>query len=223
MKQIIKISFVFYVVFLFVGCGTLKRDKQRFNIELFNEIEIGSTKKSEVEQWLGKPDRIADGQWTYKSEGSQKMWISFESNIVDSVSMSVWENNKVKSVELLLQEFSGKWTVLKEPMSNPHLAPSLCFLEDLDNGKRVRIAGYKKNVEHITKWKPTKDQKSIKGFLYRNVGKEFCIAGSCSKVTDSDVWKHNHCEWLEKRVAIKQEPVRNKKVTHKKSSKNNNL
>lgn len=223
MKQFIKVFFVYYVVFLFMGCETLIEGKQNLNLEQFNKLGAGIAQKSEVEQLLGKPDRIDGGQWIYESDGSEKMWVSFENNIVNAVSMSVWEEDKFKSVESLLPSFTGSWTVLKEPMSNPHLAPSLCYLEDLENGKRIRINSYKKNVEYIAKWKPTKDQGSIKDYLYRNVGKEFCIANSCSKVTDPDAWEYNQCAWIEKIVAKDQEAVRNKKLKPKKLNKSNNF
>lgn len=211
MKNAIKSSFIFYVVFCVIGCESLKESKKNFSIDHFNQIEISTMNKNEVKQLLGKPDRKSANQWIFESQGSEKIWISFKNDIVDSVSMAVWERDNVNSVNLLLDQLAGQWRVLKEPASNPHAAPALCYLEDLNRGYRVRVGGYKKNVEQISKWKPTNDTKSIKEFLNRNVGREFCIEESCSKITDPGAWEHNHCDWLESLVAKKQGPVRKKK------------
>lgn len=183
-----------------LGCQSLQENEKKINIKQFSEIIIGITKKIEVERMLGKPDKVNKERWGYRVASAEKMWIAFKDNKVSSVSMSVWESDEIRDVELLLQSFLGNWVVFKEPMSNPHSAPSLCYLEDLDQGKRVRINGYGKTVEHIAKWKPEKTQKSIKEYLYSNVGKEFCVADHCSKVTNPTAWKHNHCEWLKKIV-----------------------
>lgn len=223
MKNIFKSSFVFYIIFFVLSCESLKEKEKIFSIDQFNQIQISSMNKNEVEQLLGKPDRKSDNQWTFKFKGSEKLSIIFKNDTVDSVSMAVWEKDKVQSVDILLDNFAGDWTVLKEPMSNPHSAPSLCYLEDLNRGYRVRVGGYQKNVEQISKWKPTSDKKSIKEFLDRNIRKEFCIAESCSKVTYPDAWEHNHCDWLERLVAAKQDSVRKKNTNDKKTNKNNHL
>lgn len=85
-------------------------------------------------------------------------------------------------------------------MSNPHRAPNDCYLENLRLGKRVKFNAQEKQVEEISIWKPSSSDKSIKLSLAKNVGKEFCVTGKCSKVTDPGAWKHDHCAWLKELV-----------------------
>lgn len=129
------------------------------------------------------------------------MHLYFESDVLISKSWNVNEEDKESSIISVLENIKGSWTVIKEPMTNPHAAPSLCYLEDLKAGRLVKVDGNNKKVSEISVWVPDENEKSIKVQLSKNVGKEFCIAGHCSKVTNPEARAHNQCEWLEQLVA----------------------
>lgn len=184
-----------------LGCESIqKQNSSDIGIDTINKLLVGTSKVSDIKNKIGRPDKVNGGNWIFNLDNVPKLRLRMENNILTFLSLSVWESDSYKNVEYLLGKFPGDWSVIKEPMSNSHNGPTICYLEDLKGGKRIRIHGYKKFVERITKWKPEKNQISIKKHLYKNVGKEFCIASSCSKVTDPDAWKHNHCEWLEKLI-----------------------
>ncbi len=196
-----KKTIIYYFMFTLLGCESMqKRDSSAISIDTINDLLVGISKVSEVKSKIGEPDSVGGNNWIFNLDNAPRLRLRMENNILTSVSLAVWEGDPYKKVGYLLDKFSGEWTVIKEPMSNPHAGPTICYLEDLKGGKRIRIHGYKKLVERIIKWKPEVGQVSIKKHLYRNVGKEFCIASSCSKVIDPDAWKHNHCGWLEKLV-----------------------
>lgn len=212
MQGAVKILFIYSLLFLFLGCESLSIEERVIGVEEFDRVKLGYSSRVEIENKFGKPEEKTEKQWVYHSAGVEKLWIDFSGSVAISVSMSIWESDEINSPKVLVGKIQGDWKVLKEPMSNPHAAPSLCYLEDLRKGRRIEVSGYSKRAKFISKWKPSRDDKSIKEFLYRNVGKEFCIGSSCSKVTDPDAWKHNHCEWLVKLVAkIKASSVKNSK------------
>lgn len=200
------------IVFIILGCSSLtKGPGKEFGIEQFNRLMLGVDSKESIKKTVGSPSEVATDTWVYHVEGVPKLWLFFENDLLVSVSWSVWESDKVNEVRNLLEKFEGNWAVIKEPMANPHRAPSMCYLEDLSNGRRVEVDGHKKTVDELFKWQPNANAPSIKQRLLKQVGKEFCIAGLCSKVTNPEAWKHNHCEWLEQLVAeIKKKSIESK-------------
>ena len=75
--------------------------------------------------------------------------------------------------------------------------PTKCYLVDEKKGISVLVNAYKKAPSFISFWNPAMG-KNKKWF--DDSTPEFCIAGHCSRVTDPDAWKQNHCGWLEKIV-----------------------
>lgn len=197
-----------------LSCSSIRKASlAKVSYSKFRALNVGEVTTEEAKQALGSPDKIHylgkenriveksdKGQWIYKDKGLNKLYLYFESDVLISKSWNVNEEDKESSIEKVLRDIKADWAIVKEPMTNPHAGPTQCYLEDLKRGKMVKVHGYKKKVSEISVWIPTKNEKSIKEHLYRNVGKEFCIAGHCSKVTDPEAWEHNHCEWLKKMV-----------------------
>ena len=198
----IKIILIFMLFFVLSACVSSLKKSHLKESNFINKLKVGRASKKDVEQVLGKPSKV-DTTWVYVENDYDKLTLFFEGETLSGISLYVEKGDKFNSVEVTFNEIIGDWTVQTEPMSNPHYGPQLCYLEDLKNGKRIKINGYKKVVEHISIWKPTKEDKSIKSHLYRNVGKEFCIGSSCSKVTDPKAWEHDHCKWLKDMVQSK--------------------
>jgi hypothetical protein len=199
-KAIVVMSMITGIITL-LGCASLQTKQfLDFGTKEFKQLRVGVDTKDRVKGRLGLPDDDSGDRWVYHLREAPKLWLFFDNDVLSSASWSVWEADTANNVEALLREFDGDWQVIKEPMTNPHSAPYLCYLEDLKNGKRVEIDGNKKSVSEVTTWQPHLNDKSIKDQLVRNMGKEFCIAGHCSKVTNPEAWAHNQCQWLEQLV-----------------------
>ncbi len=198
-----------------LGCSSLRNTNSiKISYSKFEALNVGGMTAEEVRQALGTPDktyyigkenRIVEKsekwQWIYEVKNLNKLYLYFESDVLVSKSWNVDEEDKESSVKNVFEYIKGNWVVVKEPMTNPHAAPNQCYLEDLKSGHLVKVNGNSKKVSEISAWVPAKNEKSIKEQLHMNVGKEFCIAEHCSKVTSPEAWKHNQCEWLEQMVA----------------------
>ncbi len=187
-----------------LGCVSSQTEQfSKFGMKEFNSLRLGVDTTKSVSSRLGLPSESRPTQWVYHLRKVPKLWLVFENDVLSSASWSIWDEDAVNQVETLLREFHAEWTVIKEPMTNPHTAPNLCYLEDLKNGRRVEVNGFKRKISELTIWRPQATDKSAKNRLSQNLSKEFCIGGLCSKVTEASAWEHNHCDWLERLVSGK--------------------
>ena len=198
-----------------LSCSTIwKPSSIKLSHQNFSELKVGVDNLEKTKLKFGRPDEVyflgkekqivdnsKNEQWIYSDEGLNRLYLYFELGVLVSKSWNVKEGERESSVRQVLKDYEANWTVIKEPISNPHSGPTECYLEDLQNGKMVKVNGYKKTTSEISIWIPNKKEKSIKDHLSKKVGKEFCIAKNCSRVTNPDAWEYNHCEWLEKLVA----------------------
>lgn len=198
-------------IFQLLGCSILNNiSAPKISFEGFMNIKVGKMKMKNIKNKYGKPSNRHEiekkyigyenaSQWVYKRDGYSRLYITFESEVVRSAFWDVRDNEVEENIEKLLEKVkSKKWLVVKEPARNPHAMPSKCKLVSNERGISILIEGYEKKVSSISLWKPStmKNQK-----WFDDSTPEFCIANHCSKVTDPNAWKHNHCEWLEKLVA----------------------
>ncbi|MBX3021471.1 MAG: hypothetical protein KF799_07305 [Bdellovibrionales bacterium] len=192
------------IISVLSSCSLVKKKQfNEFGVKEFTHLRVGVDSKESLRGKLGTPDESHSDQWIYYLRGTPRLSLVFENDNLSSASWSIWEGDSIEDIKTLLEEFRGNWRVIREPMVSPHAAPHLCYLEDLKNGKRAEVHGYTKKVSELTIWRAATNDRSIKDYLIGNLGKEFCIAGHCSKATDSSTWEHNHCEWLEQLLSEK--------------------
>ena len=202
MKRIIQLL---TMTFLIGSCGTMmKHNISHFNLKDFGQLKVGLDTEKTVKNKLGTPDekstRGNSKYWAYNLRKVPKLELFFDKGVLTMVVWGIWDSDPETSIAYFLSNVKGNWRVIKEPVTNPHALPFMCYLEDLNLGKRVYIHGHKKIVEELSKWKPSKEDISIETHLLKKVGKEYCIGGFCSKVTNPNLWGHDHCKWLEDEV-----------------------
>jgi hypothetical protein len=210
-----KISKIFLLGLLIIlsSCSSTPTLFMQASFEKFKSLLVGETTTEEVINVLGSPDKTIylgkenqivgksdRSQWVYKVKDLDKLYLYFDSNILTSKSWNVDKYGDESSVAKVLRDIPANWKVVSEPITNPHAAPINCYLEDLGKGILIKVHGFDKYVSEVSIWSPTKHEKSIQENLLRNVGKEFCLAGRCSKASTQKPWNHDQCEWLRKMV-----------------------
>jgi len=208
--KLLQVKILFTFLLFISGCISNQKLNRKGNIEIETLrvlLRNKSNKKVLIDRF-GKPKEKKQDRWVYYKRMTPKVWLFFKKDKLSHISYSIWEDENLETPNVFLNKINGNWTVITEPWSNPHAGPHLCYLEDLKSGKRAEVNSYKKTISDISIWTPTKKDKSIKEYLYSKVGKEFCIASSCSKITDPHLWDSDHCRWLKDLV-----------LKHKKSKK----
>ena len=190
-------------VFCFCCTTTSMKNKEDRGWQDFSRLDVDLDTQQSVREKLGSPTEVSERidkklnkkieQWVYKKDNSPKFFAVFVDGVLRSTFMSVWESEKESNLNELLSKFSGDWKVIPEPITNPHAMPTMCYLVDEDNGRRIKVHGHKMVVEFVSKWAPkiliTKD-------LSKPKRPEFCIADVCAKVSEGNKWNTNHCDQL---------------------------
>ncbi len=199
------------ISFFVAGCVTLfNKSKSEFTVDELLKLKISVDTSEVIKKRLGNPhekifysSQVKGGEksekWIYIFEKTPKLWLFFKGGILEHASLGVWDRDNVSSVGGLLSQLEGQtWSIVKEPVRNPHSMPNMCMLVSERLGINVKVNSMMRRVDEINLWNPSIKRK-IKWF--DDSVPEFCIANHCSNVTDPNAWEHNHCEWLEEIVA----------------------
>lgn len=194
--------------FVFVSCATNSmKNKESRSWEDFSHLEVSTDTRERVRKKLGPAVETSENtdknldkkieRWIYTKNGVPKFFAVFMDGILQSTSMSVWESEEESNLKLLLAKFAGNWKVILEPQVNPHALPTMCYLVDEENGRKIKIHGHKMVVGLVSKWAP---KMLVTEDLTKVNRPEFCIADVCAKVSEGSEWKSDHCdqlkEWL---------------------------
>lgn len=160
----------------------LKENKFTSDWNQLSRLKINKDTQEDVKLELGTPDEVYteqlgpnEEQWNYVRDGVPKIRLLFINKILQSFSTSIWNQEPLTSLELLLKEFSGSWQIVKEEPISPHYMPFHCYLVDELSGKKIQIHAYKKIAVSISKWNPNIPQvKSQKGKKYADVDENRC-------------------------------------------------
>lgn len=193
---------------LSLGCATVA-PKDKFKFSDVRSYQLKVLTQSDFIKKLGQPDKkehLPEGidsfkkpidYWEYESKGALRLHLTFFEEKLISVAYDIYEKDPEYNLAILLKKLDGNFKVIKEPARNPHAMPSMCYLVDEKKGVSVLVSAVKRAPEVVSFWLPelVKNPK-----WFDDSTPEFCIAGHCSRVTDPDAWKYNHCEWLEKLI-----------------------
>ena len=203
-----RVFIVSLLVYLTAGCSTLSL-KGDFGFEDIASIKPNEANKKTILTKFGQPDKKETlppekgnfkepiEYWGFKKGKVVRLHIAFANEKLQSIAYDIYEEDPEYDLATLLGKINGQYQIIKEPVRNPHSMPTKCYLVDEKKGISVLVNAFKKAPSFISFWnlEVGKDKK-----WFDDSTPEFCIAGHCSRVTDPDAWKHNHCEWLEKLV-----------------------
>jgi len=193
-----------FMCFVFVSCTTTPmNNKGKRWWEDFSRIETSRDTKESVQEKLGPPADKSESidkklnkkieRWTYNQDNIPKFFAVFVDGTLRSISMNVWEGEKESNLKELLPKFSGNWKVIPDPVTNPHVMPTMCHLVDEDSGKKIEIHGHKMVVEFVSKWVP---KMLMNEALPEAKRPKFCIADICAKTSEKVEWETSHCDQL---------------------------
>lgn len=175
-----KIKLYFFVVLILTGCVLAKvKDKNTISYSKVKLLKVGVDSEKSI-------------------KGYERLFLEVKGGVLKSVHWSIWDEDDEFNVGVLLSKVNANFKIIKEPVTNPHRMPSMCYLVDNNTGISIKVSTPKHSAESISFWEPS----SMKGKKwFDDSTPEFCIANHCSRVTDPGAWKYNHCEWLEKLIS----------------------
>ncbi len=171
-------------------------DRPELSLSTAQQMHVGQTKRDELVQRLGKPDRIIDLSltnlggngtiWAYFAGGDQsagRLSFSFSANsdTVDSISFDVRDGDPEQNLEKALSRFKGANFVKTRPQKwdNPHSSPDEVFYQDSKTGLTVVYLQSPKQVVAISWWSPSRVTTSEPETTAAALS-PYCIVGLCA-------------------------------------------
>jgi hypothetical protein len=204
------IKYLLLLSFFLQGCSSSRKvndqNRKEVNFNSFLKIQVGNDSGEILTNDMGDASEKRNIQkedigynntekWIYKELEHRRISIILVNNIVQSVSMNIWDEDSESDTHKLLEKIKGDWKIISAPVVNPHAMPFMCYLEDEKKGLFIGINAHRKAVESVIRWNPSFRFKRMPNI---KAGAEYCISGHCASVTNSNDWKHNHCEYLKK-------------------------